>query len=43
MAVSFALFSTDPNHYLFGGMAALMALMWSFNFGTRIRKVLQQR
>ncbi len=38
MAISFAFFSADPNHYLFAGMAALMALMWSFSLGLRIRK-----
>ncbi len=38
MAISFALFSADPNHYLFAGMAALMGLMWSFSFGLRIRR-----
>jgi len=38
MAISFAFFSADPNHYLFAGMAVLMGLMWSFSFGLRIRK-----
>jgi hypothetical protein len=28
----------DPNHYLFGGMAALLAIIWSFMFGLRFRK-----
>jgi len=43
MAASFMFFSPDPNRYLFGGMGVLMALMWSFSFGLRLRKVLQQR
>jgi hypothetical protein len=43
MAISFAFFSADPNHYLFAGMAVLMALIWSFSFGLRVRKVMQQR
>jgi hypothetical protein len=38
MAISFAFFSADPNHYLFAGMAALMGLMWSFSLGLRIRR-----
>ncbi len=43
LAMSFIFFSTDPNRYLFGGMAALMALMWSFSCGLRVRKIVQQR
>ncbi|MBV9709421.1 MAG: hypothetical protein JO011_00745 [Ktedonobacteraceae bacterium] len=43
MAFSFTVFSTDPNHLLFGGMAALMALMWSISSGIRMRKVLRQK
>jgi hypothetical protein len=43
LAISFIFFSTDSNHYLFGGMAALMALMWSFSFGLRLRKVMRQK
>ena len=43
MAFTFTVFSTDPNHLLFGGMAALMALMWSISFGIRMRKVLRQK
>ena len=38
MAISFAFFSADPNHYLYAGMAAVMGLMWSFSFGLRISK-----
>lgn len=43
MAISFMLFSADPNRYLFGGMAVLLGLMWAVSFGLRLRKVLQQR
>ena len=43
MAFTFTVFSTDPNRLLFGGMAALMALMWSVSFGIRVRKVLRQQ
>jgi hypothetical protein len=39
MAFSFFVFSTDPNHVLFGGMAVLMALLWSFSVGVRVRKL----
>jgi hypothetical protein len=41
LAISFAFFSTDPNHYLFAGMAVLMALIWSFSFGLRVHKLRQ--
>jgi hypothetical protein len=40
MAISFAFFTTDPNRYLYAGMAAVMALMWSFSFALRVRKKL---
>lgn len=43
MAISFMLFSADPNRYLFGGMAVLLGLMWAVSFGLRLRKMLQQR
>ncbi len=42
MAFSFFVFSTDPNHALFGGMAVLMALLWSFSFGIRVRRLLHK-
>ncbi len=41
MAISFAFFTTDPNRYLYAGMAAVMALMWSFSFALRVRKKLR--
>ena len=43
MAISFFVFSNDPNHVLFAGMAALMALMWTFSVVVRIRKLLLLR
>jgi hypothetical protein len=42
MAVSFAFFSNQANRWLFAGMCALMAAMWSFRFGMRLLKVRQQ-
>jgi hypothetical protein len=43
MAVSFIFFTTDPNRYVYGGIAVLMALMWSSMFGVRLRKTMQQK
>jgi len=43
MAFSFAYFYNDPNHLLFAGMAVLMALLWTFSFGVRVRKLLLVR
>lgn len=40
MAISFIFFSTYADRYIFGGMAVLMALMWSFSFGLRVRKMM---
>jgi hypothetical protein len=40
MAFSFFVFSSDANHVLFAGMAALMALLWTFSVGVRVRKLL---
>ena len=39
MAFSFAYFYNDPNHFLFAGMAALMALLWSYSVYIRFRKL----
>ncbi|HLX58117.1 MAG TPA: hypothetical protein VKR83_13935 [Ktedonobacteraceae bacterium] len=39
MAFSFAYFYNDPNHLLFAGMAALMALLWTYSVVVRIRKL----
>jgi hypothetical protein len=43
MVVYFLFLTSEANHILFGGMAVLMALLWSFSFGIRIRKLLLQR
>lgn len=39
MAISFAYFYNDPNHWLYAGMAALMALIWTFSVYIRFRKL----
>src|SRR6266516_2667136 len=43
MAFSFLVLTTEPNHILFGGMAVLMALLLTFSFGMRLRKLLLLR
>src|SRR5205807_7387571 len=43
MAFTLFFLSTDPNRNLFGGMAVLMALLWSFSVGIRVRKLMAQR
>lgn len=43
MAFSFAYFYNDPNHVLFAGMAAMMALLWTYSVYTRIRKLRAMR
>jgi len=42
LAISFSFFTTDPNRFLYGGIAALMALMWAYSFWLRLRKVLHK-
>jgi hypothetical protein len=42
LAVSFTFFSTDPNRLLWGGIAALMGIMWSFSFWLRLRRLQQK-
>jgi len=39
MSLSFAFFYNDPNHYLFAGMAAMMALLWTYSVFVRFRKL----
>lgn len=39
MVFSFAYFYNDPNHLLYAGLAALMALLWSYSVFVRIRKL----
>jgi hypothetical protein len=42
-AFSFVFTTSDPNRYTYGGMAAVLALVWSILFALRLRKSLQQR
>ncbi len=41
LAISFLFFFPDPNHVLYGGMAAAMGLIWSIIVGLRISRVLR--
>jgi hypothetical protein len=43
MAYTLMFLTTDPNRYIFGGLAVLIALLWSFSFGVRVRKLLLQQ
>ncbi len=43
MAFTLFFLSTDPNRNLFGGMAVLMAAIWTYSFSTRMRKLLLLR
>ncbi len=43
LAFSFLVFSTEPNHILFSGMAALLGLLWAFSFAMRLRQLLLLR
>ncbi len=40
MAFTIIFLTNDPNRYLIGGMAVLIALFWSFSFSIRMRKLL---
>ena len=40
MAFTLIFLTSDPNRYLIGGMAVLMAMLWTFSFGVRVRKLL---
>ena len=39
MAFSLAYFYTDPNRFIFAGMAVLMGLLWTYSVVVRIRKL----
>ena len=41
LAISFLFFFPDPNHVLYGGMAAAMGLIWSIIVGLRITRVVR--
>src|SRR5258708_33463222 len=43
MAFSFIVVSTDPNHILFGGLAILLGLLWTFSFAVGLRTPLSFR
>jgi hypothetical protein len=43
MAASFFFFSNDPNHMVFGLLVVLMALLWTFSLGVRVRKMMALR
>ena len=43
MAFTLIFLTNDQNRYLIGGMAALIALLWTFSFGARLRKLLLLR
>ncbi len=43
MAYTLIFLTNDTNRYLIGGMAVLMALLWTFSFGVRVRKLLIQQ
>ena len=43
MAYTLVFLTNDTNRYLIGGLAVLMALLWTFSFGVRVRKLLIQR
>ena len=40
MAYTLIFLTNDNNRYILGGMAVLMALLWTFSFGVRVRKLL---
>jgi len=43
MAYTLMFLTNDTNRYLIGGLAVLMALLWTFSFGMRVRKLLIQQ
>ncbi len=43
MAYTFIFLTNDTNRNLVGGMAVLLALLWTFSFGVRVRKLLLMR
>lgn len=43
MAASFFFFSNDPNHIVFGALVVMMALLWTFSFSMRLRKMMALR
>ena len=43
LAFSFIFLTNEANHYLFGGMAVVMAVMWSIIAGMRLVRMRQVR
>jgi hypothetical protein len=43
MAYTVIFLTKDINRYLIGGLAVLMALLWTFSFGVRVRKLVLMR
>lgn len=43
IAFTFVFLTNTQNHVLYGALAAAIALIWSFSFSMRLRKVLQSR
>jgi len=43
MSYTVIFLTNDTNRYLIGGLAVLMALLWTFSFGVRVRKLLLRR
>lgn len=43
MAYTLMFLTNDANRYIIGGLAVLMALLWTFSFGLRVRKVMLMR
>ncbi len=43
MAYTLIYLTNDTNRYVLGGMAVLMALLWTFSFAMRVRKLLLLR
>ena len=43
MAYTLIFLTNDTNRYIIGGMAVLMALLWTFSFGVRVRKLMLGR
>jgi hypothetical protein len=43
MAYTLIFLTNDTNRYIIGGLAVLMALLWTLSFGVRVRKLLIQQ
>ena len=43
MAYTLIFLTNDTNRYLIGGLAVLMAMLWTVSFGVRVRKLLMKQ